>query len=83
MSVSSALQQVSGGLAATLAGTIVVKGSDGRLLHYDMLGYVVVLSMVITGVLMYHLNEQIKRQKKAAILIAPEPAVVEENTPGV
>ena len=81
MSVSSAVQQVSGGLAAALAGTIVVKGSDGRLEHYEVLGYVVILSMVIAAILMYRLNEQIKRQKKAVQPV--EPPVAVESTPEV
>ncbi len=63
MSVNSAVQQISGGLAAALAGAIVVKSDDGPLRHYDTLGYVVIVSMLIVAVLMYRLNEQIEREK--------------------
>ncbi len=78
MSVSSAVQQISGGLAAALAGVIVVKSDSGMLQHYDILGYVVILSMVIAAVLMYRLNTQVER-KKAAVAALIEPIAVVEN----
>jgi hypothetical protein len=53
MSVSSSVQQISGALASALAGTIVVEGAGGVLLHYDRLGYVVVAATWITVGMMY------------------------------
>lgn len=60
MSINSSIQQISGGIAAGAAGLIVVQTGTGTLLHYDLLGYTVVASMLITVVLMYILNEQLK-----------------------
>lgn len=59
MSVNSSLQQLSGGIAAFVAGRIVVQTSSGALLHYDRLGYVMIVAFAITTVMMYLLNRQI------------------------
>lgn len=40
MSISSALQQLSAGLASYISGVIVQKQPDGTLLHYDWVGYI-------------------------------------------
>ncbi|MBY0472200.1 MFS transporter [bacterium] len=48
MSVSSSIQQISGGLAAILAGLIVHENTNGTLDHFDTLGYIVTLALVIT-----------------------------------
>jgi predicted MFS family arabinose efflux permease len=60
MSVDAALQQVSAGLAAVLAGWLVVQGTDGRMLHFPRLGWVVVCCMGATIVLMWRM-ERIRR----------------------
>ncbi len=57
MSVSSSIQQVSGGFAAMLAGLIVVEEPSGRLQHVDILGYVVTLATLCTMVMMYRLDK--------------------------
>lgn len=59
MSINSSLQQLSGGIAAFVAGRIVVQTSSGTLLHYDRLGYVMIVVFAITTVMMYLLNRQI------------------------
>ncbi len=74
MSVNAALQQFSGGLASSLAGLIVVQADDGRLLHYDRLGYVVVAAMTLVIALMYPIHRAVMR--KAALPGAPKPAPV-------
>ncbi len=48
MSVSSSVQQISGGVASVLAGLIVSEAPDGRLLHFGELGYVVAGASLIT-----------------------------------
>ncbi len=55
MGLNSSIQQLSGGLAASLAGLIVVQEGDGPLLHYPLLGYVVAFAMVITLWMMYRI----------------------------
>lgn len=56
MSVNSSVQQVSGGIASVIAGSIVMQSASGKLLHYDTLGYVVIVAVVITMVTMYFIN---------------------------
>ncbi|WP_435353141.1 MFS transporter [Emticicia sp. SJ17W-69] len=64
MSINSSIQQISGGAAAALAGVIVSQASDGKMLHYDLLGYTVAASMLITIVMMYVLNKHIQKKLK-------------------
>jgi predicted MFS family arabinose efflux permease len=62
MAVSASLQQMSGGLAAVIAGLVVVEGQDGRLLHFDTLGYIIVGTTTTTMVLMYFINQAVMRR---------------------
>lgn len=57
MSVSSSIQQISGGLASVLAGLIVVESPTGLLEHFDTLGYVVAGATVITVTMMYFIHK--------------------------
>lgn len=59
MSVNSSVQSLSGGIAAVVAGMIVVQQGDGAFQHYDTLGYVVTGSIIITIILMYPLHRYI------------------------
>lgn len=59
MSISSSLQQVSGGLAAVIAGSIVVQTPSGELLHFDVLGYVLIVSTLLSLSLMYFINRRV------------------------
>jgi predicted MFS family arabinose efflux permease len=59
MSVSSSIQQISGGLAAALAGLIVIQNGEGPLQHFDTLGQVVALAAIITLVMMYRINRRV------------------------
>ena len=76
MSVNASLQQFSGGLASSLAGLIVVQAADGHLLHYDVLGYVVVSAMTATIALMYPINRAVMRKAAALAAAAAKPAAV-------
>lgn len=60
MSVSSSIQQISGGIAAYAAGLIVFKQPNGNLDHYDRLGYVVNGAMIITLVMMFFINRMVQ-----------------------
>ncbi|GGD81740.1 MFS transporter [Emticicia aquatilis] len=62
MSINSSIQQISGGVAAALAGVIVSQGSDGKMQNYPILGLVVVASMVIALVMLYILNAHINKK---------------------
>lgn len=59
MSISSSLQQMSGGLAAMLGGLVVAQASDGRLLHFDILGDVLVCTTLLSFVFMYFVNRRV------------------------
>ena len=62
MSIIASFQQLSGGVAAALAGLIVVQTPSGVLSNYDILGYVVITSMLIAIGMMYLLNKQIQNK---------------------
>jgi len=62
MGINSSIQQISGGVAAAVAGVIVVQTSSGKLENYDILGYVVVGAMLITMVMVYWLNQLVIRK---------------------
>ena len=54
MSINSSIQQLSGGIASFLAGHIVVqKTPTAPLLHFERLGYIMVILMLICLVLVY------------------------------
>ena len=66
MSINSSLQQIAGGIAAAVAGMIVVqKDKFSPLEHYDTLGYVVICISVISLALMYRVNVMIKNKNQA------------------
>ncbi len=63
MAVSSSLQQVSGGFASIIAGTVVKEEPGGRLLHFDILGYIMVGIALTTAALMYFVDKNVKNNK--------------------
>ncbi|XOV93976.1 MAG: MFS transporter [Bacteroidota bacterium] len=71
MSINSSVMQVSGGIAAWIAGLIVVQTESGELLHYDTLGYVVSATVIVTIGLLYVVNKMIFENSK------PQPATAE------
>lgn len=70
MSIQSSVQQISGGLASALAGIIVIQTSSGILLNYDIIGYVVSLASVITIIMMYIIDQSIKKKNNLKIQAA-------------
>ncbi len=62
MSINSSTQQISGGFASILAGFIVVQTTSGKLERYDILGYVVMASMVLAILMLYFLNKRVMRK---------------------
>lgn len=64
MSINSSIQQIAGGISASIAGMIVVQSADGTLLHYSTLGYVVNFAILITVALIYLLDKQIKKNSQ-------------------
>lgn len=78
MSINSAVQQFSGGIAAIVAGLIVVKTPSGKLENYDILGYVVAGAILITIALMYNINKMVKEKA-----VTTKPVVSVENVESV
>ena len=62
MGINASIQQLSGGVAAAVAGIIVIQLPGGKLERYDLLGYVVIGSMLITIIMMYILNRHVQRK---------------------
>ncbi len=60
MSISSSIQQVSGGFAAIVGGMIVSETATGALEHFDIVGYVLVGTTLITLVMMYFISRRIE-----------------------
>lgn len=57
MSVSSSLQQLAGGIAAAIAGMIIVqKTNESPLEHYTTLGYIVVFISIVTIYMIYRVS---------------------------
>jgi len=64
MSINSSLQQIAGGLAAAVGGMIVVqKTKTSPLQHYDTLGYVIVVIIILNVIQLYRVSNMIKARK--------------------
>lgn len=57
--INASVQQLSGGIAAVVSGHIVVSAADGRLLHIDTVGFVVVASTLASFAVLWRLNRAI------------------------
>lgn len=71
MSINSSVQQVSGGIAAAISGTIIVERPDKSLSHFDTVGYVTIVAMIVAAFIMYFVNRQVVR--KVGNTTAPKP----------
>lgn len=58
MAISSSLQQMSGGIAAMIAGLIVQDTADGRIEHFDTLGYILIATAVVNAFIMQRLHQR-------------------------
>ncbi len=63
MSINASIQQISGGIASFAAGLIVIQAPNGMLERYDILGYVVIGSMLIATAMIYWLDNYVKKSK--------------------
>jgi predicted MFS family arabinose efflux permease len=66
MAINSSVQQMAGGVASAVAGLIVTQTPSGSLVHYDTLGYCVVVAMVLAMVQLYGINRALTRKLAAA-----------------
>jgi predicted MFS family arabinose efflux permease len=60
MAVNSSLQQMAGGVASVVAGLIVSQASDGKILHFNYLGYLLSFTVFISIGLMYSISRKIE-----------------------
>lgn len=67
--ISASIQQLSGGVASVVAGHIVTLGADGKLLHFDTVGFVVVGTSLTALALLW------KLQRNLAVEAVGQPAV--------
>ena len=76
MSINSSLQQIAGGIAAAVAGTIIVqKDKYSPLEHYNTLGYLIVAISCITIMLLYRVSVMIKRKNNKPAEVTVELAL--------
>lgn len=66
--VSASLQQLSGGLGSVLAGAIIAQAPDGSLIHFDRIGYVVVMTTLITLVMMYFVQKAVAERAGKSVV---------------
>lgn len=74
MSVNSSLQQIAGGIAAVIAGMIVVQpGKFSPLQNYNVIGYVMVAVSIISIFLIYRVSQLVDKKT------GPKPQAIKEN----
>ena len=56
--ISASIQQLAGGVASVIAGHIVALAPDGKLLHFDVVGYVVVATSLVAFSLVWRLQRE-------------------------
>ena len=54
--ISASIQQLSGGIASVVAGHIVALAADGKLQHFDRIGWVVVAASLVSLTLLWRLQ---------------------------
>jgi predicted MFS family arabinose efflux permease len=74
MSISSSLQQFSGGVASWVAGMIVVQSTTGELVHYPLLGTIVAGTMLISAAMLYKVHQMVGERGPPMVRHAPELA---------
>jgi len=63
--ISASIQQLSGGLASVVAGQIVAQGADGRIEHFPQVGYVVVVTTLLSIGLVWNIQRQLQARAAA------------------
>jgi predicted MFS family arabinose efflux permease len=68
MSVNASLQQIAGGIAAAVAGMIVVqKTKFSPLEHYNTLGYIITVITIVGVFLIYRVSKMVKNKAVSAV----------------
>ena len=66
MAVNASIQQLSGGVAAAVAGLIVTEAPSGAIRGYDILGYVVIVAMVAVLVQLRAIDRRVRAATAAS-----------------
>jgi predicted MFS family arabinose efflux permease len=70
MAIASSLQQLSGGVASSVAGLVVYQAADGRIQRYGTLGTIVMVAILATIAMMYPIHRMVRdklaREKEAS-----------------
>ena len=78
MSINSSLQQIAGGIAAAVAGMIVVqKDKFSPLEHYNTLGYIIVGITTVSIFMLYRVSVMVKKKTSSIAVIQPASAYEE------
>lgn len=64
MSVNSSMQQIGGGLA-TMAGGYIITWDNGKLVHFEVLGYICVAAMCLCCISLFYIYKAIIRREVA------------------
>jgi len=76
MSINASLQQIAGGIAAAVAGMIVVqKDKFSPLEHYNTLGYIIVGITVVGVYLVYRVSKLVKKKSEEKSVPKESPVV--------
>ncbi len=62
MAINASTQQIAGGIAAIVSGLIIVQQSTGELIHFDWVGYLGMIIMVICAGLMYTIDKLVSKK---------------------
>jgi predicted MFS family arabinose efflux permease len=76
MSINASVQQMAGGFASMAGGMIIYQAADKKLIHYDTLGYIVIVTFALSATGMYFIQQYV--HKKAAAAVPHQAVKVEE-----
>lgn len=69
MSINSSLQQIAGGIAAAVSGFIVVQKTEtSPLQHYDILGYLIVVILILNVIMISRVGKIVRSQEHVSQL---------------
>lgn len=71
MSISSSIQQVSGGIAAAIAGGIIHIAADGAVEGFPVIGYVAGCASLITLGMMWRIQKKVPEGVKREVVVTP------------
>lgn len=59
MAINSSMQQIAGGLASVISGSLIIVAVDGHITNFYVLGYVMTVTTAISILLMYRIHKYI------------------------